>query len=140
MPRKLGQGRLPAQLPADPARIGDQPGRVAGTAVGIDHRETSARHFPDGLDHLKVRVPGAAAKVVSAGLDAVHRRQGQQVGVGNVGHVDIVANARSIGRVVIGSEQAQAFPLAQGRRQGNGNQMRLAFARLRRSARWRRRR
>ena len=128
---QFGKGRLPAQFLPAPVRVGHQPGRIAGAAAA--RRRTGKRppgHLPHGFDHLPVGVARAVAQIVGPGLDPVHRLQGQEVGAGDVGHVDVVADARAVGRVVVGAEQDQAVPLPQGRRQGDGNQVGFALARF----------
>ncbi len=81
---------------------GDQDRRVAGAAAGDHDRDLAAGDPLDRLDHLVDREAAAVAQVADQVLARLRRVQGQQVRVGQVRDVDVVADAGAVrGRVVV---------------------------------------
>ena len=100
--RSIGKGRPPAQLAADRLVVGDQRGDVAWPP-GPDHgRDRVAGHHPRHLDHLAHRIALADAQIEGHPALLVERLERQNVGVGQVGDVDVVADAGTVrGRIVV---------------------------------------
>jgi hypothetical protein len=76
--------------------------RATGSYLGLEGRTGD---FPYGVENLVVGEPDAVAQVVDpvlAGLDGV---ECEQVGLGEVGDVDVVADAGAVRRRVVIAEQ-----------------------------------
>src|SRR5512140_2286376 len=100
------KARLPAELPRDPLRAGDQHGGVAGAARAEADGDLTPADVAGDVDDLLDAVPAAAAAQVvrAAGVTLDQRLQRDQVRAGEVAHVDVVADAGSVGRGVVGAE------------------------------------
>ena len=116
---ETGSSWSPAEDVCRAVRRGDQDRRVAGSAWPDLMRD---RPPDDGLgrrDDLEVAEPAAVAEVAREEAIADPRVAGRrrldrpEVGVGEVGHVDVVADARPVaGRVVVAEDrQRSARPL-----------------------------
>ena len=92
-----GKARGPAGLLADPLGGGDQDGRVAGPARPVFVRDWTAQHALDRGDHVLDRVAGAVAEIVGDAA-VVELAERQQVGLAEIGDVDIVADRGAVGR------------------------------------------
>ena len=93
----------------------DQNGRVAGAAVRFDAFNGGTGGLfghPDDLAYRKT-VPVAEVEGVARSSDA-QVFQGQDVGIGQVGDVDVVADASPVVGFVIGAENLHVVPLAGG--------------------------
>ena len=113
----LGVARLPAQLVADLLGVGIKSGRVAGAARAIFHRHFFAGHRARPNRSLPDRIAAADAQVVEprvARPQGVHRHN---VGLAKVFDMNIIADARAVGRRIVGAEDDHLFPLAQERLQ-----------------------
>ena len=115
---QVGVLRRPAQVRADAVARGDQLRRVAGPALADHDRHRVAGDLADGVHDLLHREAGAVAQVVDPVLARRRGRQGQQVGVGEVGDVDVVADAGAVGRRVVLAEDRHRLPLARRRPAG----------------------
>ena len=103
---QCGEARLPAGLAHDPRRAGNKAGGIAGAAWGEAVRHRAAADALHALDHLQHRMPGGGAEVVGdAGV--VQPFQRREVGGGEVRHVDVVADAGAVRRVVVGAKHRQ---------------------------------
>ena len=109
---ELGVFRLPAQFADRLVRGGHQPGRVAGAARLLDGRNRLAGHLLAHLDDLAHGVAVAVAQVVEA-LPA--RRQAEDVRLGQVEDVDVIADAGAVGRRIIRAVNLAVRLLAQRR-------------------------
>lgn len=103
-------------------RGGYQHGGVAGPAAGDDDRHRLAGDATDGVDDLFDRMPAAGPDIVgdAACLEVV---QGEDVGLGQVGHVDVVADAGAIGGRIVGAEQLEGRAPAERRVDGERDQV-----------------
>src|SRR5688500_1559740 len=99
---ELAMDRTPSELLADPRRAREQPARVTGAAGRLDHADLAAGHAAHGVDDLAIRVADAATEVVGARLEAIDRVEAEQVRARDVADVHVVADARAVGRVVVG--------------------------------------
>ena len=128
----------PAEFGVDPVGGGDEHRRVTRPARGELGRDVPAGHLAAGAEHLEVGEPGAAAQVVDPVLTGHARLQGEHVGPGQVGHVDVVADAGAVRGGVVVAEQSHPTPrpyppftvplhcaAAQGHPQDAGDQVRL---------------
>src|SRR5699024_6864284 len=93
---------LPAQRAGDALPGADQPGRVPGAGLTDLGRDLDALGAGDRVDHLAHAGPLAGADVEGAvrALLTAQVVQGGDVGMGEVEHVDVVADAGSVGGVV----------------------------------------
>src|ERR1019366_6511369 len=113
---------LPSKFIHGPVRRGYQPGRVPGPARLFDGRNRLARHLLARPDDLADRVTVAVAQVVEA---VPARRQAEDVRLGQVEDVDVIADAGAVGRGVVGAvDFAMRLP-AQGDLQHVRDEMRL---------------
>src|SRR5699024_215700 len=89
---------LPAQRAGDALPGADQPGRVPGAGLTDLGRDLDALGAGDRVDHLEHAGPLAGADVEGAvrALLTAQVVQGGDVGMGEVEHVDVVADAGSV--------------------------------------------
>ena len=90
--------RRPAQIGADAVARGDQLGGVAGPPRTDDDRHRVPGHLADRVDDLLHGEAGAVAEVVDPVLAGRGGGEGEQVGVGQVLDVHVVADAGAVGR------------------------------------------
>ena len=95
---------MPTEERARALCIGHQTGGVAGAADIFDNLEIAARDFFDRRNHLAHTAPRAGAQIDRLEPCRVLRQQMRHRGHmprGQIGDVDIIADAGAIGRVVI---------------------------------------
>ena len=116
--------RFPSEFISNPAGIGDKYRRVAGTSSFCPGRNRMAGDLPRGLDDLADRITAAVAQIIGRIASAIEQGlQRQQVRPGEVGDMDIVAQAGTVRRGVILAEYPDRFPLARGHLEHQGNQV-----------------
>jgi len=120
---QVGLGRVPAQLAARLVGGGERGGGVASAPGRQLDRDRMAGHLAGRVDDLLVAVTVAVSEVVDLVLARPDRRQGEQVGGGQVRDVDVVADAGAIrGRVVVAIQQ-QLVALPVGHLEDDGDQV-----------------
>ena len=92
--------RLPAKFLLDSRRGSDEPGRVAWPAWFFDCVDFSSSDFTTGFDHFSNARTAACAEVVTA---AGGFAKSQNMRIGEIEDVNVIANTGSIRRVVVGS-------------------------------------
>ena len=122
---------LPAQHLHRLLRGGDELGGIAGPA-GRDLRgDGVAGDAPGHVDDLLHREAHAVAQVEDIVLATLEQIvQGQDVGLGQVGNMDVVPDAGAVGGGVVVPEDAHVVPLAVGYLEDNGDQMGLGVVGL----------
>src|SRR4051812_19434116 len=99
---QVGVLRRPPQVRPDPVAGGDELRRVPAPPRPHLDRHGGTGDLPDGVHDLLHGEAGAVAEVVDAVFAGGRCRQGQQVRVGEVLDVDVVADAGAVrGRVVL---------------------------------------
>ena len=86
-------------------------GRIARAARSIHSRDRMAGHLARRLDHLTDGIALSIAQVVGPAA-LIQSAQGQDVGLGQVKHMDIVAHAGAVGGGVVGSEYVDCRSIA----------------------------
>jgi hypothetical protein len=111
---QVGLGRVPAKLAARLVGGGDRGRGVAGPPGRHLDRDREAGYLAGRVDDLLVAVAVAVAEVVDLVPAWPDRRQGEQVGGGQVGDVNVVADAGAVrGRVVVAvQQQLVALPVS----------------------------
>ena len=109
---QVGPRGRPAQRPPGAPPVRDEGGGVARAPGAHVGRDRVAGDVADRVQHLLHGEAGARAQVVDLVLAGPRRVQRLQVGVGEVGDVDVVADARAVGGgvVVAVDDEALAFP------------------------------
>src|ERR1039458_5105668 len=102
---------LPPQLIYRTVRGGHQSGRVAGPARLLDGRDGFARHRLASADNLTDRVAITVAEVVEAALG---RGEAEEMRLGQVEDVNVIADAGAVGRGIIGAVNFAVRLLAEG--------------------------
>ena len=117
--------RAPGQRPRSGGDVGDEVGRVAGPPGPDLHGDLPPGHPAGRLDHLPHRGPLAGAQVPGparpTGPEPVQR---QEVPLGEVRHVDEVADAAAVLRRVVVAVDHQRAPFPAGHRQHRGDEVR----------------
>jgi hypothetical protein len=99
---EVGTLGLPAELLPRPVARSDQDGRVARAPWRHHVGDGMSGDLTAGLDHLADREPRAVAEVVDTVFADPSVVEREQVGVREVGHVDVVTDGRAVlGRVVV---------------------------------------
>src|SRR5690606_9433882 len=93
---QIRQLRIPARLGNGAGGRGDEGRRVAAAARGVLRRNRVAGDLAAGVDDLADRVAVAGAEVEDAVRARLVRAQGQQVSVGEVLDVDVVAHRGAV--------------------------------------------
>src|SRR5216684_1567326 len=83
---------------------GDQNGRVAGAPRSEFARDLAAGDALGGIDNFQDRESTAVADVEGFAGNAVDLLKRADVGIGDIEHVDVIANAGSVRRGVIRAE------------------------------------
>ncbi len=118
----------PAQHLLGLAGVRDQAGRIALAAVAVGHGSLLAGHLLGGVDDLLDGKPLARAEVEPVGVAALHEIvERAQMRVREIVHVDVVADARAVRRIVIRAEDRDAGALALDGLQNDGNEVRLGI-------------
>ena len=87
-----------------------------------------AGDFPAGVDDLAHRVPVAGAEIEDAVRARLVGAQRQQMGVGEILDVDVVAHGGAVGRRPVGAEDHDLVPVAQSNLQHQRNEVRFHHA------------
>ena len=137
--------RTPAQHVGRPIDGRHEDRRVARAPRTDRVRDREPDDALGRLDHLADAEPAAAAEVaderrVRPGVARRGRLEREEVRVGEVGDVDVVADAGPVGRRVVVAEERQLAPRAGGRGEDVGDEVGLGVVVLAERARWRRRR
>src|SRR5580692_11436 len=118
-------GRVPAQLTPGLVARGDRGGRVAGAARRQLDRDGVAGNLAGRLDDLPDAVAVAVAQVVDLVPARLDRLEGEEVRGGQVGDVNVVADAGAVrGRVVVAVHH-ELVALAAGDLEHDRDQVRL---------------
>jgi hypothetical protein len=93
--------RHPAEFVAGPGRIRDQRRWIARSPCAAHDGDGQARDTLRGFDHLVDGCAEPVTQIVSPGRSATFRQRLERADVGSrqVGDVNVVANAGSVGRV-----------------------------------------
>ena len=105
--------------------IGDELGGVAGAAGAKSFRDGVAGSLAAGVDDLPHAIAAARAEIEVQAFSWRELFEGQQMRLGQVIDVDIVADASSIGSGLVVAENRDLLPLAEGDLQHDGNQVRF---------------
>ena len=92
--------RFPTKFPLDSLRGSDEPGRVAWSARFFDRVNFSSSDFAAGFDYFSNARTATRAEVVTTGGGFA---ESQNMRLGEIEDVNVIANTGSIRRVVIGS-------------------------------------
>jgi len=95
---------LPVEVAADFFAGGDQRGGIAGAARGKLVGDGLAGDAAGGVEDLKDGIAGAVADVVGFAGDAVDGFKGEDVGVGDVQDMDVIADTGAVGSGIVGTE------------------------------------
>src|SRR5690349_1614735 len=123
--------RYPPQHAPRLLRASDQLRWITGPPRADLDRQARARHPLHRLDYLPDRESIAVAQVEGgAGSALAQIAETEHVGLGQVDDVNVVADARPVGRGVIGAEDLEALALSGGRLQRQRDQVGLRFVPL----------
>src|SRR5262249_14234788 len=112
---QLGVMRPPAEFLPRLLRRRHQDGRVTRPPRPLLDRHGLARHFLGHADPLADAVAPAGAEVAAEALAGPQGFERQQVGLGEVIDVDVVADTGAVGRGVVGAEDLDGRPPPHGR-------------------------
>src|SRR6056297_444316 len=127
---EVGVRGHPAQLLARPLRGGDQHRWVAGTTRNLVGGDRVAGDPPSRLDHLPDAEPGGVAEVAGQRAVVVEPFDRPHVRVGEVRHVDVVADRGAVGGGVVGAVHRDAVALTAGDLQHQRDQVGLGVVAL----------
>src|SRR6478735_5604157 len=114
--------RLPPKFFLDPFRGSDEPGRVAWSAWFFNRLDFSCSDFAARFDHFSYARTAARAEIVTA---AGGLAESQNMRIGEIEDVDVIANTGSIRRVVVGSVNFDVRFFTERHLQHRRNEMRL---------------
>ena len=113
MSSRLGKTGFPAEIVLDGGGAGDEDGGVSGTAGETLDLDFASGDAADGLDDLQHAEAFPVADVVDDFMFGFERSQGEQVGVGEIFNVNIVANAGAVGGGIVFAVDADGFAAAE---------------------------
>src|SRR4029077_16770628 len=90
--------RLPPKFLLDPFRVSNEPGRVARSAWFFNRLDFSSSDFAARFEHFSSARTAARAEVVTA---ADGFAESQNMSVGEIEDVNVIANTGSIWRIVV---------------------------------------
>ena len=123
--------RLPSKNRFGPGCRCDENRGVAGPAWHDEMRNRLTCHADDRIDDIAHAEPAAGAEVERARYAAIHQVQGcRHVRSSEIGYVDIVADAGSIRRLVVVTEDVEPVDLAIGRHEGARDKVRFGIVPL----------
>jgi hypothetical protein len=123
-------GRDPTELGLCALRGCDEFGRIARAAGRDLDPDGPAGDRSDDVDDLAVGEAMAVAEVVDAMHAGLHRGQCPQMCLGEVGHVDVIPDARAVEGRVVGAIELQGGPAAGGDVQRDRDQVGLRIMAL----------
>src|SRR5262245_27543320 len=104
-----GELGAPAQLVLGQVGAGDQDRRVGGAARRFDGRDLTAGDAAGGRDDLAHGIAAAVAQVVDPAA-AVDRAEREDMRVGEVDDVNVVADASAVGGWIVGAVDLDPWP------------------------------
>ena len=114
----------PAELGANAVGLRHDGGRIAGAAGRERDLEIDARDRLHDVDHLEHRVAAAVAAIErQAAAAAAQMVEGDEMGVGEVADLDVVAHAGAVGGRIIGAEHLDVRAVAERRLGGDLDEM-----------------
>src|ERR1035437_3458911 len=96
--------RLPTQHVAGPGVAGDRRGWITEATFGVANFELATGNALNGLSDLAIGRPHAGTEVENQFWMILKGRDRKDVSLGEVAHVDIVANTRSVWSRVVGAK------------------------------------
>ena len=116
-----------AEDSAGPRGHRDEGGRIAGSPGTDGVRDLRAGHALDRLDDFAHGSAAAGPQIDRGepGLDPVEGIESQDMGAGQVVHVDVVPQAGAVGRFVVIAKDSQGSPSTRGRVEGQRDQVLL---------------
>src|SRR6516165_6720239 len=122
--------RLPAQLGLNLLRACDQHRRIAGTALLLFHCDRAAGDAAHGVDDLAHCEAVAVADVVDEAAALSEGVEGENMRIGEVTDVDVVADAGAVLGGVVVAKDLDASPAAEGDVEDERDEVRLGLVRL----------
>jgi hypothetical protein len=113
----------PTQLAADQVARGDELGRIARPPRRLAGGDLPPRHLLGGGDDLAHGEAAAVAEIEDLVLGFAGSVEGEEMGGGEIGDVDVVADRRAVRRGVIGAEDLDVGQRPLGGAQDIGDQM-----------------
>ncbi len=106
--------RIPAKHLSCAARVSDELSGVTRSPLRSLNRKWSSGDLFNSGDDLRHGKPGCCSKVECA-QRLIELRQGQEVSISQIDHMDIIPNGGSIRRRVVSAEDSEHRPLPQDR-------------------------
>ena len=125
----IGMARLPAEDSARGGVAGVESCRIPGTSLRQFHGAGLAAYLFGGANQLQHTRAAARAEIDAPGV-VIQLLQREAMRLSQILHVDVVADAGIVRRVVVGAEHADAVPLAGDGLQRQRDQMCLRVVRL----------
>jgi hypothetical protein len=127
----LGVIGLPTQFCDGFFAAGDEECRVAGSAGAEFYRDGVSGNAADGVDNLFYGEAGSVAEVIDepllGGAVGFESFEGEEMGVGQIADVDVVADAGAVVGGVVVAEDLDGGAAAEGYVEDERNEMRLGF-------------
>ena len=123
---------LPLQRALGLLRRGDEDSGIAAPAPGLRDGDRTSRDGANHIDDLPDGVPRPVAQIVrlAPALSLHDAFEGANVGRSEIGHMDVVADARPVGRGIVGSEDRRPVPTSERDVQQDRNEVRLRVVML----------
>ena len=117
----------PVEFAADLFRTGDERWGIAGSTRRCDKGHLPARDTACRGDDFANAEPCAVADVVDALIGVFKRAEDEQVGVGDVVNMDVVADASAIGSRIVGAENGDRAGRTESGTQYIGDEVRFGL-------------
>src|SRR5436190_13530823 len=122
--------RLPLQLSLNLLRTCDQNSRVTGARRGFNGRDRMASYSAGHVDYLTHTKPCAVAEVVDELVSKRESLEGQKVSTRQILHMNVVANASTVRRSIIGAKDRDRWSFSGSNLKNQRNQVRLRIVSL----------
>jgi hypothetical protein len=117
--------KVPTQEFASTLVARDRRRRIPGSALGVANFEVNTGNSLHGLGNLPIGVTDTRTEIEDEFRMNIESRYCQHVGCGEVAHVDVVTNIRSVGCRIVVAVDVQMAAMTSGNVQRNGYEVNL---------------
>src|SRR5207245_2503061 len=118
-----GIGGFPSAVTLEFLLASDKCGRISGTSLSQCARDFAAGYALRRIDDFQGGEAAAVADIEGFAGNAVDFLESADMGIGNIEHVDVIADAGSVGSGIIRAEDIDMGQATSGGIENSGNEM-----------------